>query len=190
MEEGGESKTIETAAGLLHAERSGSHEVRVDFGPPRLGWREIPLAREMDTLRLDYAVEIEGRRLEGPGAVNMGNPHVVFFAAPIDEAPIAVFGPRIERDPLFPEGVNVGFAQIRGRNAIRLRVWERGVGLTKACGTGACAALVAACRAGLADRDARVTVDGGEVTVDWSGRDDHVRLTGPVEFEFPSIEER
>jgi diaminopimelate epimerase len=183
MEEGGACKLIETAAGVLRAERRGAHQVMIDFGPPRLGWSEIPIVREMDTVRLDYAAEVDGWRVEAPGAVNMGNPHAVFFVQGVEDLPIAALGPRIERDPFFPEGVNAGFAEVQGRDAIRLRVWERGAGLTKACGTGACAAVVAAHRAGLADREARVTADGGQLHVAWSAADDHVRMTGPVEFE-------
>jgi len=184
MEEGGRDRAlIETAGGLLQAERRGPHQVMIDFGSPRLNWREIPIAQEMSTVRLDYAAEAAGARIEAPGAVNMGNPHAVFFVASVDDLPIAALGARIERDPFFPEGVNAGFAQVRARDAIRLRVWERGAGLTRACGTGACAAVVAAHRADLADREARVTADGGDLLISWSGVDDHVRMTGPVEFE-------
>jgi diaminopimelate epimerase len=183
MEEGGEAKKIETAAGLLRAERKGSLEVMVDMGSPLLKWEEIPIARAMDTVRLDYVLEAGGMRLEGPGAANMGNPHVVFFVEDVEALPIAYLGPRAERDTLFPEGVNVGFAEVRARNLIRLRVWERGAGLTQACGTGACAAVVAAHRAGLAERKADVIVDGGVLAIEWSSADDRVRMTGPVELE-------
>jgi diaminopimelate epimerase len=183
MEEGGDKKRIETVAGLLSAERRGSVEVMVDVGSPLLKWEEIPIARAMDTIRLDYVLEAGGVRLEGPGAANMGNPHVVFFVEDVEALPIAYLGVKAERDPFFPEGVNVGFAEVRARNLIRLRVWERGAGLTKACGTGACAAVVAAHRAGRADRKADVIVDGGVLSIDWSERDDRVRMTGPVELE-------
>ncbi|MBL8549711.1 MAG: diaminopimelate epimerase [Hyphomonadaceae bacterium] len=183
MEEGGEKKRIETVAGMLAAERRGSTEVMVDMGSPLLKWEEIPLARAMDTVRLDYAVEAAGVKLEGPGAANMGNPHAVFFVENVADLPVTWLGPRVERDPLFPEGVNAGFAEVRGRNLIRLRVWERGAGLTKACGTGACAAVVAAHRAGLVDRKADVVVDGGVLAIDWNDKDDRVRMTGPVELE-------
>jgi diaminopimelate epimerase len=183
MEEGGDKKLVETAAGLLAAERRGSREVMVDLGSPLLKWEEIPLARAMDTVRMDYAVEAGGARVEGPGAANMGNPHIVFFVEDVEALPVAFLGARAERDALFPERVNVGFAEVRARDKIRLRVWERGAGLTKACGTGACAAVVAAHRAGLAARKADVIVDGGVLEIEWSEEDDRVRMTGPVELE-------
>ncbi|MGE0828351.1 MAG: diaminopimelate epimerase [Hyphomonadaceae bacterium] len=182
MEEGGDAKLIDSAAGLLRTERRGPFSVMVDFGPPRLAWDEIPIARQMETVRLDYQVEADGFRLERPGAVSMGNPHAVFFVDHHDERMIRALGPKVERDPFFPKGVNVGFAQIRARDEIRLRVWERGAGLTKACGTGACAALVAAHRAGLAERAADLILDGGKLRIEW-GVDGHVRMIGPVELE-------
>jgi diaminopimelate epimerase len=113
----------------------------------------------------------------------MGNPHVVFFVPDIETAPITEAGPVVERHPVFPQHVNVGFAQILGRDRIRLRVWERGAGLTKACGTGACAALVAAARRGLTDRAATLVLDGGELFIDWQA-DDHVIMTGPAAVDF------
>ena len=163
---------IETGAGFLRATRSGDN-ISVDMGEPRLGWREIPLAREMDTVALDY----EG----APGAVSMGNPHVVFFTDDLDQ--VATRGPAIEHDPLFPEQVNAGFAQVRDAGHIRLRVWERGAGLTRACGTGACAALVAAHRKGLTGRTAVLELDGGNLEIEWRA-DNHVIMTGPVALEF------
>ncbi len=180
MEEGGSlSRRIETAAGMLYAERAGDHIITIDMGGPLLGWREIPLARAMATDRMDY--DVDG--LAAPGAVNMGNPHVVFFVNDVAAAPIATLGPRIERDPLFPQRVNVGFAEVRTPQQLRLRVWERGVGLTKACGTGACAAVVAAHRQGRSGRAVEVIVDGGSLQIEWRAGDDRVLMTGPVELE-------
>jgi diaminopimelate epimerase len=121
--------------------------------------------------------------LGAPGAVNMGNPHVVFFVDDVSAAPVETLGPKIECDPMFPERVNVGFAEVRSSAQIRLRVWERGVGLTKACGTGACAAVVAAHRQGRAGRKAEVLVDGGSLEIEWREGDDRVLMTGPVELE-------
>ena len=121
--------------------------------------------------------------LHTPGAVSMGNPHVVFFTDRQDDGFVAGSGSLVERHPLFPEGVNVGFANVLDRDHIRLRVWERGAGLTRACGTGACAALVAAARRGLTERKATVVVDGGELVIDWDEATDHVLMTGPVEIE-------
>jgi diaminopimelate epimerase len=135
----------------------------------------------MDTaaipIRLDPAL---GR----PGCVNMGNPHVVFFVDDVETAPVRTAGPVLETHWLFPERANVGFAQVVARDHIRLKVWERGVGQTRACGTGACAALVAAHRRGLTDRIATVELDGGPLTIEWREADGHVLMTGPVAIEF------
>jgi diaminopimelate epimerase len=180
MEEGGAaSRRIETGAGTLYAERKGDKVISVDMGSPLLRWEEIPIARAMDTVRLDFSVG----GFDGPGAVNMGNPHAVFFVNDVRTVPIESLGPRIERDPLFPAGVNVGFAEVRSPDQIRLRVWERGAGLTKACGTGACAAVVAAHRQGRAGRAVEVLMDGGALGIEWRAGDDRVVMTGPVELE-------
>lgn len=159
--------------------------IKVDMGPPRLAWDQIPLDEAMDTRGIELQVgPIDDPVLHTPGAVSMGNPHVVFF---MDHAPGDAFvrgaGSLIEHHPRFPQGVNVGFAHVTASNHIRLRVWERGAGLTKACGTGACAALVAAARRGLSGRAATVEVDGGELMIEWDEATDHVFMTGPVEVE-------
>ena len=160
------------------------HEVTVDMGAPRLDWSEVPLAEEMDTRGIELQVgPIDAPVLHTPGAVSMGNPHVVFFTDQQDDAFVRGSGSLVERHPLFPEGVNVGFADVLERDRIRLRVWERGAGLTLACGTGACAALVATARRGLTDRRATVIVDGGELTINWDEASNHVFMTGPVEIE-------
>jgi diaminopimelate epimerase len=175
---------IETEAGLLGASRAGEFSISVDMGEPALDWEQIPLSERMDTLRIELQVgPIDDPIMHGPGCVSMGNPHVVFFVQDAELAPVKEVGPMIEHHPLFPEGVNVGFAEIVARDHIRLRVWERGAGLTKACGTGACAALVAAVRRRLAERSARVQVDGGDMTIEWRASDNHVIMTGPVEIE-------
>jgi diaminopimelate epimerase len=180
MEEGGAvSRRIETPAGMLYAERRDENLITVDMGSPLLRWEEIPIAKAMDTTRLDF----EAGGLSGPGAVNMGNPHVVFFINDVRAVPIESLGPKIEHDPLFPQKVNVGFAEIRSPEEMRLRVWERGTGLTKACGTGACAAVVAAHRQGLVGRRVNVLVDGGSLEIEWRAGDDRVLMTGPVELE-------
>ena len=118
-----------------------------------------------------------------PGCVSIGNPHVVFFVPDAESLPIAKIGPAVEHHPLFPQGANVGFAQIKAPDHIRLRVWERGAGLTKACGTGACAALVAAARRELTGRHATLELDGGELHIDWRD-DDHVIMTGPAAVDY------
>src|SRR5690606_27506541 len=134
--------TFAAQGGALGARRLTGGAVEVDLGQPGLGWRDIPLAREMDTVKLDFGIDLPGGgQLDGPGAVSMGNPHAVFFVQDVAALPLAEIGPVVEHDPLFPERVNAGFAQVLDPETIRLRVWERGAGLTLACGTGACAAL-------------------------------------------------
>lgn len=188
MQASGRSEvTIETGGGLLRAVRAGDG-VQVDMGPPGLDWRQIPLAEEMDTRGIELQVgPIDAPALHTPGAVSMGNPHVVFFVPDAAAAPVKGAGSLIEHHPLFPEGVNVGFAEVRDREHIRLRVWERGAGETAACGTGACAALVAAHRRGLTDRRAEVEANGGAMIIDWREEDDHVLMTGPVAVEFTGV---
>lgn len=179
----GDALEMASLGGRLSARRMADGGAEVDLGPARLDWRDIPLARAMDTVRMDYAVDMPGGgRLEGPGAVSMGNPHVVFFVDDPDALPLDVIGPGVEHDPLFPERVNAGFARVLSPDLIRLRVWERGAGLTKACGTGAAAALVAACRQGRIGREAVIRADGGDLPVRWT-EDGHVHLAGPVELE-------
>ncbi|MEE2526758.1 diaminopimelate epimerase [Hyphobacterium sp. HN65] len=176
------SARLDTAYGLTDAIRTGDFRMSVDLGEAHTDWRDIPLAREMDTRALDYEIEMDGHRLRRPGAVSMGNPHAVFFIDPLDGLPVETLGPRIEHDPLFPERVNAGFVQVLARDHIRLRVWERGAGLTKACGTGAAAAVVAGVRRDLLERECRVDVDGGRLQIDWK-QDNHVWLDGPVELD-------
>jgi diaminopimelate epimerase len=176
---------VETRAGLLGVTDAGDKRVTVDMGRPGLDWRDIPLAEEMDTRGIELQVgPIDNPVLHTPGCVSMGNPHVVFFVPDISVAPVAEVGPMIEHHFLFPEGVNVGFAQILATDRIRYRVWERGTGITKACGTGACAAAVAANRRRLTGRNVTVVMDGGELEIEWRTADDHVMMTGPVAVEF------
>ena len=175
---------IDTAGGPTTATRAGDHRVTVDMGKPRLDWTQVPLAEELDTRGIELQVgPIDAPILHTPGAVSMGNPHVVFFTDRQDDGFVTGSGSLVEHHPLFPQGVNVGFANVLDRDHIRLRVWERGAGLTKACGTGACAALVATARRGLTERKATVVVDGGELVIDWDVETDHVLMTGPVEIE-------
>ena len=162
--------------------------IKVDMGAPRLDWTEIPLEEAMDTTGIELQVgPIDAPLLHTPGAVSMGNPHVVFFTDRQDDAFVTGSGSLSEHHPLFPEGVNVGFAHVLAPDRIRLRVWERGAGLTRACGTGACAALVAASRRGLTGRSATVEVDGGTLTIAWDEATGHVFMTGPVEIERTGI---
>ena len=173
---------IETAAGLLDTEAAANGQVRVDMGPVRLDWREIPLAEAVDTLH----VPIDIPPLRDAVGVNVGNPHAVFFVPDAEAVPLSTVGPIIERHRLYPERVNVGVAQVQSEDEIRLRVWERGAGITMACGTGACAALVAANRRGLTGRKATVTLDGGPLLIEWLP-DNHVVMTGPVAVSFRGV---
>ncbi len=180
MEEKGVDRiAVETAAGLLEARRTGDGRITVDMGPARLDWRDIPLARACDTAHLPLALG----PLRDPVAVNVGNPHAVFFVDDAAAVDIERLGPELERDPLFPERANIEVVQVLDRARLRMRVWERGVGVTRACGSGACAAAVAAHRRDLADRRATVVLDGGELEIDWR-EDGHVLMTGAAEISF------
>ena len=182
---GADAVTLDTPGGLLEARRAGSGAVTVDMGAPRLDWRDIPLSEEMDTRGIELQVgPIDAPLLHTPGCVNMGNPHVVFFVKDAAEAPVRQVGSMIEHHLLFPEGVNVGFAEVRARDRIALRVWERGAGETQACGTGACAAVVAAHRRGLTDRSVEVELPGGVLGIEWRESDGHVLMTGPVALDY------
>ena len=165
---------------------AGDKLVTVDMGQPGLAWDQIPLAEEMDTVGIELQVgPIDAPLVHTPGCVSMGNPHVVFFVdAPATDALARGTGSLIEHHPLFPQGVNVGFAHIAARDHIKLKVWERGAGLTAACGTGACAAQVAAVRRGLTDRTAKVEFESGALTIEWREADGHVIMTGPITLEF------
>jgi len=178
-ETGGRVVVIETMAGLLNAEMLSDGRVTIDMGEAKFGWRDIPLAREMDTLHVDLGCGL----LIDPVCTSMGNPHATFFVGDAETIDLATLGPLLEHDPLFPKRANIGVAAVRGDGAIRLRVWERGAGLTSACGSGACAALVGACRRGLAGQHVTVVVDGGSLKIEWR-EDGHVMMTGPVAQPF------
>jgi diaminopimelate epimerase len=176
---GADSAVIRTLAGDLACRDAGHGRIAVDMGRPRFDWQAVPLSRAADTANLDL-----GRPDLGPAmALSMGNPHAVFFVADPEAIDIATVGPPLERHALFPEGANIGFARALGRDRLRLRVWERGAGLTQACGTGACAAAVAAHRRGLTGRMVTVVVDGGELGIEWR-EDDRVVMTGPAATVF------
>lgn len=170
---------IRTIAGLLDAELLADGRIRVDMGPARFGWADIPLAAAADTLHLPLAAG----PLADPAACSMGNPHATFFVDDLAAIPIASLGPELEHAPIFPARANIGFVQVLTPARLRLRVWERGAGLTLACGSGACAALVNAARRGLAARQAEVIVDGGTLDIAWR-EDGHVLMTGPAATAF------
>ena len=180
MGQSGDDKVvIETKAGLLDAEARGEGLVAVDMGRARLDWREIPLAEARDTLHLG----IGAGPLADPVGVSMGNPHAVFFVDDVAAIDLAALGPVLEHHALFPERANIEIVQVLGPERLRMRVWERGAGITQACGTGACATLVAAARRGLCARKAEVVLDGGSLFIEWLA-DDHVLMTGPVAVAF------
>ena len=171
MDETGRDRLhLVTARGDLYAVDAGDGLTSVNMGQPQLDWDEIPLAEEMDTLELP----IEG----GPTATGMGNPHCTFFVDNAEAVPLEQFGPRYEHHPLYPERTNVQVASVIGPDHLRMRVWERGAGLTLASGSSSCAAAVAAARRGLTGRKVRVDLDGGTLWIDW--REDGVWMTGPT----------
>ena len=169
--------TIRTARGLLVAERLADGRVNVNMGPPLLGWVDIPLSHEADTLHLPLPGD--------PVGVGMGNPHAVHFVPDAGAVDLTGLGPKIEHDPLFPARTNVEFVSVSAPDHLRMRVWERGTGVTLACGSGACATVVAAHRRGLTGRRVVIDVDGGRLEADW--REDGVWLTGPVAYVFEGL---
>jgi len=186
MSESGQATArLETQGGLLGCRMQGDGLITVDMGRPRFDWQDIPLAERMDTRVLDVRLgPIDNPVLIGPTAVNVGNPHCIFFVQTIETHDLARFGPLIENHPLFPERVNVSLAQVTSRSSLRLKVWERGAGITQACGTAACASAVAAARLGHTGREVDVTLDGGVLAIQWRESDDHILMTGPVAVAF------
>ncbi len=174
----GETASIETDVDLLHCQSEGEG-VRANMGKPRFNWADIPLAEERDTLH----VELNVGALKDPVAVNVGNPHVVYFVPEVDKVDLASLGPMVETYPLFPERVNVNVVEIISPNEIKLRVWERGAGITRACGTGAAASVVAGVRRGLLERKTKVQLLGGTLDVHWD-EDDNVYISGAAETSY------
>jgi diaminopimelate epimerase len=177
MDERGLSRVrLEGKGGSLLCSDAGKGLVMVDMGAPKLEWQDIPMSEAKDSLQFQF--DLEGRTLTA-SAASMGNPHCILFVGDAEKAPVAQIGPLIEKHPLFPRRVNVEFAQVLNKDRIRMRVWERGVGITLACGTGACATAVAAIRKGLVNRKVDLILDGGTLTVEWREEDGHVLMTGP-----------
>lgn len=170
----GGTTTLDTLGGTIRLEAQ-EDAARVEMEEPRFDWDAIPLAYAMDT----RAMPVGWDELENPAAVNVGNPHAIFFVPDADAVDLARLGPIIETDPLFPERINVNVASVAGTDHLKLRVWERGAGLTLACGTGACATVVAAIRAGLARSPVRVSLPGGDLTIEWAPGE-RIRMTGPA----------
>ncbi|MEO0636419.1 MAG: diaminopimelate epimerase [Pseudomonadota bacterium] len=195
-ETGRNAFTFETRAGILTAKDNGPSAITVDMGAPLFDWQDIPLAEEFaDTRNIELQIgPIDNPVLHTPSAVNMGNPHAIFWA-PEDvwSYDLDRFGPVLENHPIFPDRANISIANVLNRSHIQIRTWERGAGLTKACGSAACATLVAAHRLGMTDPQATVTVPGGDLGIDWQnaedGRNGRVFMTGPAEFEWGGMVE-
>jgi diaminopimelate epimerase len=187
-ETGKDALAFETKSGLMPAWRSGDL-VTVDMGTPRFGWQDIPLAEEFrDTRAIELQIgPIDNPVLHSPSVVSMGNPHAIFWVKDVDAHDLGRFGPMLENHPIFPDRANISLAQVVSREHIILRVWERGAGLTRACGSAACAVGVAAARTRRTGRKTRITLPGGDLFIEWRESDDHVLMTGPVEFEFDGV---
>jgi diaminopimelate epimerase len=179
--------SFETRAGLLSCWRGPSEGLyTVDMGPPKFGWKDIPLAEEFgDTRMIELQIgPLDAPVLHTPSVVSMGNPHAIFWVEDAGAYDLARFGPLLENHPIFPERANITLAQIVDRDHITIRTWERGAGLTKACGSAACAAAVAAVRLRRANRIVQISLPGGELGIEWRERDDHVLMTGTATFEY------
>lgn len=178
--------SFETRAGLLNCWRRDDGLFTVDMGPPQFGWKDIPLAEEFrDTRSIELQIgPIDAPILHTPSVVSMGNPHAIFWVDDVDAYDLARFGPLLENHPIFPERANITLAHIVDREHVTIRTWERGAGLTLACGSAACATLVAAARLRRSGRNAQVRLPGGELQIEWRESDDHVLMTGPATFEY------
>jgi diaminopimelate epimerase len=186
-ESGNPTLTVETSAGLLACFKGESPLTStVDMGSPRFQWSEIPLAEEFfDTRAIELQIgPIDHPILHSPSAVSMGNPHAVFWVDDVDAYDLGKIGPMLEHHPIFPDRANISLAQVVAPDHLIVRTWERGAGLTRACGSAACAAAVCGARTKRTDRKVTVTVPGGDLAIEWRERDDHVLMTGPVEYEF------
>jgi len=184
-ENGKSALTFETTSGILNCWKGADGLFTVDMGAPKFAWNEIPLAEEFrDTRAIELQIgPIDKPMLHSPSVVNMGNPHVIFWVEKPQSYDLPKIGPQIEHDPLFPERANITLAATPSHDRVVIRTWERGAGLTKACGSAACAAAVAAARLGRTGRKVIVTLPGGELAIEWRESDDHVLMTGPVEYE-------
>jgi diaminopimelate epimerase len=183
-ERGSPHVSIETESGMLAATVAKDGRVTIDMGAPRFNWDEIPLSQPFDDTRAVGLPEASGLGLGAASMVNVGNPHCIFFVDDVEAHDLARFGLALEHHPLFPERANISLAQVTGPGSLRLRTWERGAGLTKACGTAACAAAVAGVRRGLTGREVHVTLPGGDLVVGWREGDDHILMTGPFALDY------
>ncbi len=189
VESGANALTFETSAGLLNCWQGPSADLfTVDMGAPRFGWKEIPLAEEFrDTRTIELQIgPIDAPVLHSPSAVNMGNPHAIFWVDDVNAHDLGRFGPLLENHPIFPDRANITLAHIVDRTHITIRTWERGAGLTRACGSAACATAVAAARLRRCERKVTITLPGGDLEIEWRASDDHVLMTGTATFEYES----
>jgi diaminopimelate epimerase len=183
---GGNAVSIETESGMLGSTVNADGSVTIDMGAPRFAWDEIPLAEPFhDTRRIELQIgPIDDPVLHSPSAVNVGNPHCIFFVDDVEAHDLARFGPMLEHHPLFPERANISLVQVLGPAHVKIRTWERGAGLTRACGTAACASAVAAARRELTGRKVKVSLPGGDLVIEWREGDGHILMTGPYALDF------
>ncbi|HUR43399.1 MAG TPA: diaminopimelate epimerase [Aestuariivirga sp.] len=178
--------TIDTNGGLLIALKAGEKLVTVDNGKPRFDWRDIPLSEAFaDTRHIELQVgPIEAPLIHSPSVVNVGNPHCIFWVKDLNVVDLAKVGPMLEHHPMFPERANISLAKVQARDHMTLRVWERGAGLTRACGTAACAAMAAGFRIKIIDAKCRISLPGGDLVMERRESDGHILMTGPVAYDF------
>lgn len=183
------SATIDTLGGFLVARKAGDRLVTVDNGVPKFGWKDIPLSEPFhDTRHIELqAGPIDRPLIHSPSVVNVGNPHCIFWVDDLEVVDLAKVGPMLEHHHLFPQGANISLARVDARDHVTLKVWERGAGLTKACGTAACATVAAGGRIKIIERKCRITLPGGDLLMEWRESDDHVLMTGPVAYEFEGV---
>ncbi len=181
--------TIDTLGGFLAARKAGDRLVTVDNGVPRFDWKDIPLSEPFhDTRHIELQVgPIDHPLIHSPSVVNVGNPHCIFWVDDLDVVDLSKVGPMLEHHHLFPQRANISLARVDSRDHVTLKVWERGAGLTKACGTAACAVMAAGARIKIIDRKCRITLPGGDLMMEWRESDDHVLMTGPVAYEFDGV---
>ena len=186
QENGKDALTFETTSGLLNCWKGADGRFTVDMGKPRFGWKEIPLAEEFrDTRYIELQIgPVDAPVLHSPSVVSMGNPHAIFWVDDVNAYDLERFGPLLENHPIFPERANITLAHIVSREHIVIRTWERGAGLTRACGSAACATAVAAARLKRTERKVKITLPGGDLTIEWRTDNDHVLMTGTADFEY------
>lgn len=185
-EKGEDSATIDTKGGFLVAHKAGERLVTVDMGVPKFGWQDIPLSEPFaDTRHIELQVgPIDAPLIHSPSVVNVGNPHCIFWVKDLEVVDLAKVGPMLEHHLLFPERANISLARIVSKDHVFLKVWERGVGLTRACGTAACATMAAGFRNGMINRRCKITLPGGDLFMEWRESDDHILMTGAVSYDF------